>query len=99
MRAVSGEPYFDVLDDIVNKYSNTVHGTIKIKPINVTSNSYAEYKVSSNEKILNLNLVIVWEYQNTKTVLLRDILKFGQKKILLLVKLKINFHRLILLVI
>ena len=59
MRAVSGEPYFDVLDDIVNKYSNTVHRTIKIKPINVTFNSYAEYKVSSNEKILNLNLVIV----------------------------------------
>ena len=50
MTAVSGEPYFDVLDDIVNKYSNTVHRTIKIKPINVTSNSYAEYKVSSNEK-------------------------------------------------
>ena len=47
---VSGDPYFDFLDDIVNKYSNTVHTTIKIKPIDVRSNSYAEYNVHSNEK-------------------------------------------------
>ena len=25
--------FFDVLDDIVNKYNNTVHRSIKIKPI------------------------------------------------------------------
>ena len=29
---------------------NTVHRTIKIKPIDVTSDSYAEYKEDSNEK-------------------------------------------------
>ena len=34
--------YFNVLDDIVKKYNNTVHRTIKIKPIDVTSDSYAE---------------------------------------------------------
>ena len=33
--------YFDVLDDIVNKHNNTVHRTIKIKPVDVTSNFYA----------------------------------------------------------
>ena len=42
--------YFDVLDDIVNKYNNAVHRTIKTKPINVTSDSYAEYNEDSNEK-------------------------------------------------
>ena len=31
--------YFDVLDDIVNKYNNTVHRTIKMKQIDVTSDS------------------------------------------------------------
>ena len=40
--AVSKKVYFDVLDDIVNKYNNTVHRTIKMKPIDVTSDSYAE---------------------------------------------------------
>ena len=42
-----------MLDDIVNKYNNTVHRCIKIdviKPIDVTSHSYAEYNEDSNEK-------------------------------------------------
>ena len=50
MKALSKDVYFDVLDDIVNKYNKKVHRTIKMKPINVTSGSYAEYKEDSNEK-------------------------------------------------
>ena len=42
MTAVSKNPYFDVLDDTVNKYNNTVHRTIKMKLIDVTDDSYAE---------------------------------------------------------
>ena len=42
--------YFDVLDDIVNKYNNTVHRSIKMKPVHVTSDSYAECNQDSNEK-------------------------------------------------
>ena len=49
MTAVSKNIYFDVLDDIVNKYNNAVHRTIKMKPIDVTSDSYAEYNEDSNE--------------------------------------------------
>ena len=41
---------FDVLDNIVNKYNNTVHRTIKMKPIDVTADSYAEYNENSNKK-------------------------------------------------
>ena len=50
MTAISKNVYFDVLDDIVNKYNNTVHRSIKMKPIDVTSDSYAEYNEDSNEK-------------------------------------------------
>ena len=35
MTAILKNTYFDVLDEIVNKYSNTVHRTIKMKPIDV----------------------------------------------------------------
>ena len=41
MTAISKNLYFDVLDDIVNKYNNTVHRTIKMKPTDVTDDSYA----------------------------------------------------------
>ena len=44
-----------MLDDIVNKYNNTVHRTIKIKPIVATDDYYAEYnehpvELHSNKK-------------------------------------------------
>ena len=50
MAAISKNVYFDVLDEIVKKYNNTVHRTIKMKPIDVTPNSYAEYNEDSNKK-------------------------------------------------
>ena len=62
MTAISKSVYFDVLNDIVNKYNNPVHITIKIKPIDVTDDSYAEYNEDSNKKILNLKLMIMLEF-------------------------------------
>ena len=50
MTAVSKNVYFDVLNGIVDKYSNTYHKTIKMKPIDVKSDSFAEYNEDSNEK-------------------------------------------------
>ena len=59
MTAVSKNVCFDVLNNFVNKYNNTIHRTIKMKPIYVTSDSYIEYSGDSNKKIPNLKLVIM----------------------------------------
>ena len=48
--AVSKNVYFDVLNDIVDKYNNTYHKTIKMKPIDAKSYSHAEQNVDSNAK-------------------------------------------------
>ena len=50
MTAISKNVYFNVLDDIVDEYNNTYHKTIKMKPIDVQDNSFAEYNEESNEK-------------------------------------------------
>ena len=50
MAAVSKNVYFDVLDNIVNKYNKAVQKSIKMRPLEVTSDSYAEYNEHSNEK-------------------------------------------------
>ena len=50
MTAISKKFYFDVLDDIVDKYNNTIHRTIKMKSIDVTDDSYAEYNKHFNKK-------------------------------------------------
>ena len=49
MTAVLNNFYCDVLDDIIKKYNNKVHRTIKMKPIDVTSDFYAAYNEDSNE--------------------------------------------------
>ena len=96
--AISKNVYFDGLDDIVDKYNNTVHRTIKMKPINVTSHSYAEYNEDSNEKDPKYkvgNYVRISKYKN---IFAKGSIKIGQMKFLLLVKLKIQFRGLMLLV-
>ena len=50
MTAISKNLCFDVLNDIVDKYNNTYQKTIKMKPIDVKDNSFAEYNEESNEK-------------------------------------------------
>ena len=67
MTAVSKTVYFDVLENIVNKYNNTVHRTIKMKPIDVTFDSYAEYIKDFNEKDLGFKVgdsVRISKYKN-----------------------------------
>ena len=50
MTAISKNIYFDVLGDIVDKYNNTVHRAIKIKPIEVTNDYYDEYNEDPSNK-------------------------------------------------
>ena len=50
MTAISKNIYFNVMDEIINKHNNTVYRTMKMKPIDVTPDSYAEYNEDSNKK-------------------------------------------------
>ena len=54
MTAISKNLYFDVLNYIVVEYNSTYYKTIKMKPIDVESDTFAEYNEESNENILNL---------------------------------------------
>ena len=40
----------DKLDDIVNKYNNTYHRTIKMKPVDVEDNTYIDFEKEVNDK-------------------------------------------------
>ena len=59
MTSVSKNVYIDKTDDIVNKYNNTCHITIKMKPANVKYNTYIDFDKRITKKILNLKLVIM----------------------------------------
>ena len=50
MTFIGENVYFNDLDDIVNKYNNSFHNSIKMKPIDVTNDSVVEYVEESNKK-------------------------------------------------
>ena len=67
MTSISKNVYIDKLDDIVNKYNNTYHSTIKMKPVDVKSTTYIDSSKELNDKDPKFKLVILLEYQNIKT--------------------------------
>ena len=98
MTAISKKVYFVyVLDDMVNKYNNTVHRTIKMKPIDVRDDSYAEYIENFNKKEHKLKVGNNVGISKYNFFLLKHMLQIGQKKFFLLVKLKIQFRWLMVL--
>ena len=50
MTTIGKNVYFNDLDDIVDKYNTSVHSSIKMKPKDVTDDSFVEYSEETNEK-------------------------------------------------
>ena len=50
MTAIGKNVYYDVLDDVVKKYNNTKHSTIKMKLIDVGNNNKRVYIDEHNKK-------------------------------------------------
>ena len=50
MTSISKNVYIDKLDDIVNKYNNTYHRTIKMKPVDVKLSTYIDSSKEINDK-------------------------------------------------
>ena len=48
--SVSNNVYIDKLDTIVNKYNNTYHSTIKMKPVDVKPGTYIDFGIANNDK-------------------------------------------------
>ena len=47
--SISKKMYIDKIDDIVHKYNNKNHRTIKMKPIDVTDNTYIDFGKEVND--------------------------------------------------
>ena len=97
MTSVSKNVYINKLDEIVDECNNTDHRAIKMKPVDIKDNTYPDFEKEVNDN--DPKLAIMLEFLNTKIFLLKDIYQIGLKKFLLLVKLKIQFHEHMLLII
>ena len=98
MKAISKNVYFDVLDDIVNKYNNTVHRTIKTKPIDVAGDYYAEYNENSNKKDPKFKVGDYVRISKYKNIFAKGYTPNWSEEVFVISKIKIQFLGLMLLV-
>ena len=83
MTSISTNVYIDKLVDIVNKYNNIYHSTVKMKPVNVHSSTCIDFNVEKNDKDPKFKVSDHTRISKHKNILTKKvILQIGLKKFL-----------------
>ena len=88
MTAISKIAQFNVLDVNVNKYNNTVYRAIKIKPIDVTSDSYVEYNENFNKKDPKFKICVCVRISKYKNIFAKGYVPNWSEKFFVVSKIK-----------
>ena len=67
MTSILKNGYIDKLDEIINKYINTYHRTVKTKPVDVNPSIYIDFNKENNKKSPKVKVgdhVRTWKYKN-----------------------------------
>ena len=92
MTSISKNMYIDKLDDTVDKYNNTYHRSIKMKPVDFKDNAYIDFEKEVNDKDPKFKIGDHVRISKYKNIFAKGYMPIGLKKFLLVVKLKIQFH-------
>ena len=82
MTSISKNVYSDKSDDIVNKYNNTYHKTIKMKPADVKSSKYIDSSKEINDKDPKFridNIVRMSKYKNIFATMFQIVLVINKE--------------------
>ena len=82
MTSVSKNVYIDKLDDIVTKYNNAYHSTIKMKPVIVKSSTYIDSSKEINDKDPKLKIGDIVRIPKCKNSFEKGYNPIGLKKFL-----------------
>ena len=86
MTSISKNMYIDKLNDIVNKYNNIYHTTIKKNPSVLNQAYILTLNKENNKEGSKLKIGVLLEYQNIETSLQKALFQIGLKKFLWLKK-------------
>ena len=64
--------YINKLDDIANKYNNTCHSTIKMKPVDVKTNTYIDSSKKINYRDPKFKISNIVRISKHKTIFAKD---------------------------
>ena len=92
MIETSKNAYIYEIYDVVKKYNNAYHTSIKMRPVDVKDNTYIDFEKEVNDTDLKFKIGDHVRISKCKILLLKGTCQIGLKRFLLLKKLKIQFH-------
>ena len=88
MTSVSKNVCIDKLDDIVNKYNNTYHRTIKMKPVDVKTSTYIDSSKQINNKDSKLKIDDIVRISKYKNIFVKGYTPNWSEKVFVIKKVK-----------
>ena len=88
MTSISKNVYIDKLDDVVNKYNNTYHNTIKMKPVDVKSSTYIEFSKQINDKDPKLKINDIIRISKYKNIFAKFYVRNWSEEVFMIKKVK-----------
>ena len=92
MTSISKNVYIDKLDDIVKKYNNTYHQSIKMKPVDIKDNTYISLKKEVNDKNPKFEVGDRVRISKYKNIFAKVYMTNWSEEIFIIKKLKILYH-------
>ena len=80
--------YIDKLDDIVNKYNNTYHSLINMKPVDVKSSTYIDSSKEINYENLRFKIGDIVRISKYKNVFAKGYISNWSEEVVLIKKVK-----------
>ena len=80
--------YIDKLDDIANKYNNTYHSRIKMKPADLKSNTYIDSSKEGNDKNLKFKISDIVRISKAKNIFVKGYVPNWSERIFVIKKVK-----------
>ena len=88
MTSVSKNEYIDKLDDIVNKYNNAYHRTIKKKPVDVKPSTYIDPSKDFNDEDPKFKIGDFVTISNYKSIFAKGYIPNWSEEVFLIKKVK-----------
>ena len=88
MTSISKDFYIDKLDDIVNKYNNTCHSTIKLKPVDVKSSTYINSSKEINDEDLKFKIGDIVRISKCKNIFAKGYVPNWSEEVFVIKKVK-----------
>ena len=93
MTSVSKNVYINKLDDIVDKYNNTYHRSIKMKPLDIKDNTYIDFEKEVNDKDPKFKIGDYVRISKYKNIFAKGYMPNWSEEVFIISKIKkIQFH-------